>query len=156
MWLRQKNTPEIFVMSRSEVVQYCREKQRKPSVIISISDPYNVYDNAPFCSPLNRVFDILPLSFCDAAEPGKDVYGRDVTESEMMTDEDARKVVRFVRENRDKRIIVHCDAGISRSAGVAAAISKYLTGNDGRFFRSGEYDPNMWCYTKTLMTFLEG
>ena len=50
MWLRQKNTPEIFVMSRSEVVQYCQEKQKKPSVVISISDPYIVYDNAPFCS----------------------------------------------------------------------------------------------------------
>ena len=142
-------------MSRSEVVQYCQEKQKKPSVVISISDPYIVYDNAPFCSSPNRVFDILPLSFCDAAEPGKDVYGRDVTESEMMTDEDARKVVRFVRENRDKRIIVHCDAGISRSAGVAAAISKYFTGDEGLFFRSDRYSPNMWCYTKTLMAFLE-
>ena len=142
-------------MSRSEVVQYCQEKQKKPSVVISISDPYIVYDNAPFCSSENRVFDILPLCFCDAAEPGKDVYGRDVAESDLMTDKDAQNVVQFVRENRDKRIIVHCDAGISRSAGVAAAISKYLTGDDGRFFRSGEYDPNMWCYTKTLMAFLE-
>lgn len=155
MWLRRKNEAEILVMSRHAAVQYCQREQEKQSILISISDPNMVYTDAPFCSPENRVSAILKLSFCDADRPGKDVYGLDAEEKDLMSDEDAGKVVRFVQANRGKRIIVHCDAGISRSAGVAAAIAKYFTGNDDYFFDSGRYVPNMWCYTKTLTAFFE-
>ncbi len=155
MWLKRKNKAEILVMSRHAAVQYCLRKQEKQAIMISISDPNMVYTDEPFCSPDNRVSAILPLCFCDADEPGKDVYGLEAEEKDLMSDEDARSVVRFVKANRDKRMIVHCDAGISRSAGVAAAIAKYLNGNDEQFFHSGRYDPNMWCYTKTLNAFFE-
>ena len=124
MWLKRKKNIEVYVMSRHKALEYCRSKHRRDSVIVSISDPHMAYDDAPFCSAENRVREILPLCFCDAEGPGKDVYGLDVEESDLMTDEDAIKTARFVRANRDKRIIVHCDAGISRSAGVAAAIVK--------------------------------
>ena len=112
MWPFGKKKVEVTVMSRENAVQYCREKHRQPSVIISISDPNRTYETGPFCSKENGVAAILPLSFCDADGPGKDVYGRDVDESDLMQDEDAAKIARFVRENRDKLIIVHCDAGI--------------------------------------------
>lgn len=155
MWPGRKKKVEVVVMSREAAVQYCREKHRQPSVIISISDPHMRYDEAPFCSQENRVAAILPLCFCDADGPGKDVYGLDVEEEDLMRDEDALQVARFVSANRDKQIIVHCDAGISRSAGVGAAIAKYFTGDARRFFESGRYSPNMWCFTKTSMAFLE-
>lgn len=155
MRLRRKDETEILVMSRRAAVQYCQREQVKQSIMISISDPNMVYTDAPFCSPENRVSAILELRFSDADRPGKDVYGLDAEEKDLMSDEDAGNVVRFVQANRDKQIIVHCDAGISRSAGVAAAIAKYLTGNDDFFFNSGRYIPNMWCYTKTLTAFFE-
>ncbi len=155
MWLRRKKSPEIIVMSRSEALAYCREKHRTESVIISISDPNMEYEEDPFVSPANRVTAILPLCFCDAEGPGKDVYGIDVDESDLMTDGDAENVAAFVRANRGRLVIVHCDAGVSRSAGVAAAIAKYLTGDDALFFRSDRYSPNLWCYTKTLSAFLD-
>ncbi|MBQ6928518.1 MAG: dual specificity protein phosphatase family protein [Oscillospiraceae bacterium] len=158
MWLRRKKNPrgiELYVMSRANAVEYCRGRHREPSVIISISDPSLEYDEAPFRTEENRVEAILPLCFSDAEEPGKDVYGLDVEEEDLMRDEDAQKVARFVLDNRDKRIIVHCDAGISRSAGVGAAIVNYFTGDAGRFFESGEYEPNMWCFSKVMTALIE-
>ena len=45
-------------------------------------------------------------------------------------------------------IIVNCEAGISRSAGVAAALSKVLNGDDSYYFKN--YSPNMLVYRKLL------
>lgn len=59
-------------------------------------------------------------------------------------------VAELLREYPDTDVIVHCDAGISRSAGVAAAILKHTTGDDSSIFENGLYDPNLWCYQKTL------
>ena len=137
-------------MSRAAAMRYCGQKHRTSAAMISISDPNMIYTASPFCMPENRVEDILPLSFCDADRPGKDVYGNDTDGSDLMSDDDARSVALFVRQHMSERILVHCDAGISRSAGMAAAISKHLTGDDGEFFYSGQYRPNMWCYRKTL------
>lgn len=52
-------------------------------------------------------------------------------------------------------IIVHCGAGISRSAGVCAAIEKFLTGDDSRIFDSAYYHPNMSCYNAVLEALME-
>jgi hypothetical protein len=48
---------------------------------------------------------------------------------------------------------VQCDAGISRSAGIAGAISKYYLNKDQWVFN--RYRPNMHCYTKVLQKFYE-
>ena len=63
----------------------------------------------------------------------------------------ARKIAKFVMRYKDsvEQIVVHCDAGISRSAGVAAAIAKYLNNDDNKFFMA-PYTPNMTCYSKVL------
>lgn len=49
-------------------------------------------------------------------------------------------------------MLVHCEAGISRSAGVAAAaaISKYLDQDDLTIFNSHSYYPNFLCYYYVL------
>lgn len=145
----------VFVMNRQEAIRYCHKKNSKESAIISISDPYNFYTSQVFRSKENKVVDILRLYFCDADRVGVDVYGRKVTEDSLMNDYDAQKVCDFVKANDNVDIIVHCDAGISRSAGVAAAIMKYLTGSDMEIFKNGKYQPNMWCYRKVLSKFYE-
>ncbi|HVH42669.1 MAG TPA: hypothetical protein VM925_10005 [Labilithrix sp.] len=48
-----------------------------------------------------------------------------------------------------ERIVIHCDAGISRSAAVAAALSRALRGDDTEFF-TGKYKPNMRVYRLLL------
>ncbi len=140
----------VTVMSRKNAIRYCGQKNPEPTVMISISDSRMAYDDEPFASTENGIVDILRLSFSDADGKGLDVYGNPVEESDLMTDEDARNVAAFVDAHRDVRILVHCDAGISRSAGVAAAILKYYTGDDSKIFKGGWYYPNMWCYRKTL------
>ena len=55
-----------------------------------------------------------------------------------------RDIPQFISDG--SYVIVHCDAGISRSSGVAAAILKAKTGDDSQIFNSPKYRPNMRCY----------
>lgn len=52
-------------------------------------------------------------------------------------------------------LIVHCEAGISRSAGVAAAIMKYMYGTDEAIFGMPGFRPNMLCYRLTLEALMD-
>jgi len=61
----------------------------------------------------------------------------------------AREVKEFmVRNAVATTVIVNCEAGISRSAGVAAALSKVLMGDDEEYFR--RYVPNRLVYRMIL------
>ena len=59
-----------------------------------------------------------------------------------MTDDDAERTVDAVARHRDAlaRVIVHCDAGVSRSPAVALALGRWL-GADTREL-SARYRPN--------------
>ena len=150
---------EIFVLSRSRAVQYCDTPHKRPSVMVSICTPYEEYDGHEIhISSQNNIKKILHLEFYDC-EYGALERGA-VKEYELMTDDDAIHVVTFcktaIEQYGDIDIIVHCDAGISRSAGVAAAIMQYYLGDDSEIFDSGMYRPNMWCYRKTMNAFEKG
>ena len=145
----------VMVMSRSEAVLYCYLPHSEPTRMISISDPYMQYSDKLFCTAENRIMSILPLCFADADRPGPDVYGRDADISDLMSDEDAQRIAAQIREDPDMSVIVHCDAGVSRSAGVAAAILKYCTGDDTHVFDNPRFQPNMWCYRKTLTALMK-
>ena len=142
---------KITVMSRENAVRYCHEQHEERTVIISISDPYYIYSTAPFTSRTNGVAGVLRLRFADADHvAGTDVYGRTAYANDLMSDEDAKNVISFLKRYPRSNVIVHCDAGISRSSGVAAALMKYFNGDDSEIFDSGRYRPNMWCYRKML------
>ena len=141
---------KVTVMSRWDAVFYCYNDHAEHTVMISISDPHMQYAAVPFCSVENKVLRILSLCFADADQPGPDIYGYEAGVEDLMRDEDAAQVAELLREYPGTDVIVHCDAGISRSAGVAAAILKYTTGDDSSIFENGLYDPNLWCYRKTL------
>ena len=141
---------EILAMSRAGAIQYCRKKHGHSSVILSVSDPNMEDSTGLFMTPEKLAEAILLLCFCDADRPGTNVYGNETDGSDLMSDDDARKVALFVTGCVTDRGIVHCDAGVSRSGGVAAAIAKWMLNDDSEFFYSGQYRPNMWCYRKTL------
>ena len=146
----------IQVMSRMAAAEYCARRHSEESVIISISTPDLYYGYLKIeKTDKNNVTDILNLSFMDCDTPGEaDVYGSPTTEQDLMNDEDAKKVVDFVEKNKENKIIVHCDGGISRSSAVVAAILKAYTGDDSRIFDSPRYSPNMWVYRKVLEAFM--
>lgn len=116
-----------------------------PTIIISIR---SIGDKPPkklFLYSNPQVKDFITLAFDDVITYCQGYY--------PITEQQARKIARFVMRYKDSRveqIVVHCDAGISRSAGVAAAIAKYLNGNDDDFFIRSPYHPNMTCYSKVL------
>lgn len=129
----------ITVMRRADAIKYCHQHHDTPAVMISISTPFMPYTGAPFCSPENKLKTIARLWFEDA-DSGPDI----------MTQDDAKLVKSLVNRFPDTDFIVHCDAGQSRSAGVAAAIMKFKTGSDMPIFKNPKYQPNMHCYRMTL------
>ena len=140
----------VTVMSRNNAIEYCNNRHDNKVVIISISTPRRKYSNRPFKSDVNGVIDILRLRFFDADKPMKMLGYGDVSWNELITEKDALKISEFVKKYSGYDIIVHCDAGVSRSAGVAAAILKYLYNDDTEIFGRLYYHPNMLCYRRTL------
>jgi len=94
---------------------------------------------------------VLRLSFVDfdaAVHVDSDTI-KSITEDMLFSDHQAKQIAEFVFKHKDvDRFIVHCDAGRSRSPGVAAAVSKIITGEDKEFFY--RYKPNIRVYRKTL------
>ena len=69
-----------------------------------------------------------------------------------MTTDDADDVADFCLKwwGNVSLLIVQCEGGISRSAGVAAAIAKHFRENDTIYFDNTNYYPNRYCYRLVL------
>lgn len=132
----------VQVMSRSEAMRYCHKMNNTPVIMISISDPFTEYPRAPFSTRQNLVADIERLWFTDDDRP--------CDGAELITEADAVQIKRILKRFPHLDVIVHCDAGTSRSAGVAAAILKAYTGDDSQIFDNPKYKPNMLCYRTVL------
>jgi len=160
---------KIKVLSREAFEQF---KSDEPFVAISISDP-----NSEKVSHIGYE-DILRLSFHDVDKrnkqkdckvckgTGKLKIFSDINDGHCYSCTDkidiilfdelmARKVLEFVKyyQNKVRVIVVHCEAGISRSAGVAGALSLIYNGTDQYYF--DHYVPNMYVYRKILNCYMD-
>ena len=124
---------QLYVYSRL-ALQAARPHE-VPHAIISITSA--VDDVARFPVP-GTCRGVLRVAFPDA-ETASETFA----ESVLFSDEHARRIWDFVLLHRAdvERIVVHCDAGMSRSPAVAAAIAEKL-GLDGSEFLGGRYRPN--------------
>lgn len=129
-------------MGRREAQSYSYHQNIDDCIIISINEPDMKLTN--FDRTNTKIKGILRLYFDDISEPTAKYL--------TMSEDDARKIHTFIDVYKDKvnTIIVHCAAGISRSAGVACALSVYLNGTDRDIWTSGEYQPNRLCYQLLL------
>lgn len=129
---------DIQVLSRTDMIEFSN-KIDAPSVIISISD-WN--QDAPEFADNERIFDVLHLFFDDVEQES----------SKGMTSDDAEAIIDFIDgwNNENVSLYVHCGAGVSRSAGCAAAIMLVCWGDDKDIFNDGKYAPNMHCYRLVL------
>lgn len=111
--------------------------------IISITDVGS--KNNIFNSNNKHLVDVCRVSFDDV----------DFGQENCITVADAKKILSFVDNNIDKVsfIIVQCEAGISRSAGVCAGLMKIYNGDDFEIFDNPKYCPNMSCYRTILETY---
>lgn len=129
---------EITILSRLKMRETLQSLDRDVAVIsISSSDGERLDEldsNPHVAAVLHLVFD--------------DVFGN---EDNHMTAGDADRVVRFLGALDDMLpLFVHCDGGVSRSAGVGAACMLIENGSDDDVFKSARYVPNMFCYRLVL------
>lgn len=108
MGTKRRHVPEFVVLSREEAEAY--EPSGK-EICISISDP-----NAPPARVSPRFAAVLRLNFDDVTERGEP--------SDILFAEDhAREIRKFLASwLRAERVMVHCNAGVSRSPGVALGL----------------------------------
>ena len=147
IFLTKEQKQKYKVMSRSTCERYCTQKHSKTSLIISIKSSWDRELPNLSITKENGVKYILALSFDDITYEDDPRFA--------MTEEDGKKVAEFINAHYDEvdTIIVHCDGGISRSAGVAAAIMRVKEGDDFPLFASQSKHPNMTCYLRTLKGF---
>ena len=111
---------EVRSAYNAELFRYDR-----PWAAISIS----TLGDFPVLSEYHRQ-GLLQLAFADTADPDRD---------DSFTASLATELLDFVDEiwDRVEVLLIHCEAGMSRSPGVAAALSRIYYGDDGPW---GEYD----------------
>lgn len=131
---------EIIVKSRKEMIDIS-EFISKPSIVFSIRDvgtkPIMLHSN----SNIKKVM-LFEFEDWDKEDDGEIVITD--FDAERIADE----VLKYDNLSEEYDIYVNCEAGQSRSAGVAAAICKVLSGSDDFFFRTKH--PNMLCYRKVF------
>lgn len=138
---------DIRILNRKEAKKFSCESHDFKTAIISITDT----DKADVVfekNETNGIKAVLKLKFDDVE--------RDYKNEHCITKEDAENIVKFVNKNKNKvdKFIVHCEAGVSRSAGVGAAIMKALNGDDWDVFKNPLMCPNMKCYRMVLNAFI--
>jgi len=129
----------INIMGRDELLYKCKSKDLNKCIVISINCPNN-----PTEIKNENIIDILKLEFHDIETPKENLVAMSVA--------DGFKIKEFIEKykNTVDSIIIHCTAGISRSAGIGCAIAMYLNGSDDYLWASGNYIPSKRCYKITL------
>ena len=129
---------QIKIMNASQANIYTKNEDIQPCRVISITE---LGDSAELNENNPNISDILRLDFDDV----------EMGEVGAITNTDAKKIIDFVEQRKEgEEIVVHCGAGQSRSAGVAAALMKIYNGDDTEVFQNGRYTPNMTCYRKVI------
>jgi len=132
---------KFLILSRARAEQYCPQV---PHVAISVRDP-NSYKAR---LPKNRErLAALYLSFDDLDFRPDSVGDRKVV---LFNTKQAKRILKFYEQWREQVsvFIINCEAGISRSAAIGAALCKISGQTDTDFFRN--YLPNRFIYRKIL------
>lgn len=129
----------ILIMNKSEIEDYNLQKHDRSSIVISIN---SINSPEPFIlkTTFNNIKRILNVSFNDT-ELISDIDG---AVSQEQADKIADFVIDWVADVDD--LIVQCEEGRSRSAGVAKAIMEVLEINDGNLDTERKHSPNELCY----------
>ena len=105
---RRAVNPEFVVLSREEAERY---EPRGKEICISISDP-----EAPAARISQHFAAVLRLNFDDVTERGE---SSDI----LFAENHAREIREFLDSwPNAERVMVHCNAGVSRSPGVALGL----------------------------------
>lgn len=130
----------VKIMNRLQAINYSYLKNNPNAIIISISTPN---DNFPsfYLKSDSVIRDVFYIKMNDIEE---DIYINGRLRYKAPTLEDLNGLKEFVDKYKNSTIdiIVHCDAGISRSSAVAIVICRYLGLNDDWIWNDFNYHPN--------------
>ncbi len=110
---------EFILLSEADVVD------KSNTVVIAIHDP-----DAEFHNPkdVKGFKDVLEMKFWDVEEP----IGR-IT---PITSEQGKEIKEFIEKNKESKFLIHCHAGMSRSAGVACAVECIVNEDSNVYYYS--------------------
>ena len=131
---------KFIIMNKKEIQDY---KTDMKHILISISSPDTL---KVAIAPNKSCLGILHLDFHDFDDAKRD-YPEYI---KLFTKKQAQAILKFVTRYilNTEVVICQCEAGISRSAGVAAALSSIENGDDTYIFKN--YVPNMLVYRTIL------
>ena len=139
---------DFLVLGRAEAARVSPDVAH---ITISITTPGA--PDALLADCPNRL-EVLRLQFHDFEEPQPELTAVAGEEIQLIAEDDAKSIVEFVQRHRNsvRLIVCQCDAGMCRSAAVAAALSRWLQSEDEAFFRY--YQPNRLVF-ETLLNVLQ-
>lgn len=97
----------LLVLSHSEAAKFVPDPTQEDIVLIRIVDSKG--DFRPLKAP-SRYNDILCLKFDDVSMSSSNYYA--------ISDQEADKIAEFLIKHKGKNLVVHCEAGVSRSSAV--------------------------------------
>lgn len=140
---------KIMVRSRDGIEAVNPDAYGEEHIIISIycSDdkPARIQESKLTKAILTVMFDDITIKHCEKYPAVAEKY-------KIFTTHTAKTIADFIEKHiLVPLVICQCDAGISRSAGVASALSKFYLGNDDEFFGArSRYVPNTMVYSVLL------
>lgn len=111
------STPLIrAIVGRNDIMvhsltNFTKLNKEDTTVLISITDPGNALLPNTI---LNQFQDSLSIQFWDIEE--------EICQYKPIKEEEAKTIKDFINKHKDKSFIIHCEAGISRSAAVGMAV----------------------------------
>ena len=146
---------EIFVYSRNAIGAI--EPHAEPHIIVSVNCPG---DEPAFVRATRATLGRVNLFFWDLDHKpvggtveynGVQIPIDQVPDEQLCQPDHAKQVIDLVEAHPEaEHILIHCTAGKSRSAAIAAALHKVLNGSDEPIFGNKRYTPNMRVYRMVL------
>ena len=123
--------------------------RKEPHIIISIRTPGAEPARVPR-GPETRAVLFCEFPDLDERYRALPIGDKDLRDDALFGAAEARRILAFIKIHREaiQSIVVQCEGGISRSAGVAAALAKIFGEDDAPFFRNKT--PNMLVYRTIL------
>ena len=141
-----KNRIDISVFSRADVHEFATDR---PYILISVRDP----GTEPVeVNVMPHQVARLDLEISDVDATNKPNL-QNIGNIKLFTIDDAASILRLFEITRPciNLIIINCEAGVSRSSAIAAALTRIMGNSDAVYFDSkGPYCPNKFIYKMLL------
>lgn len=108
-------TDKVIFISRGKAINWLKYNTFSDDAFISVSDSNTELKEMTelvkdYCGPS------ITLQFFD--------------DDEGMSEDQAKALLSFIETHRDRKFVVHCFAGVSRSGAISKFINEHLDGND--------------------------